>query len=345
MSMSWSMVGPVATLRDLLKVRMPRTHALRGLAGALPQDDGDDVEEDQHRRLVEAAHREDAPTACVVGHCLCANVDDGVRSSRNLARGLVGHSDCPRASRMRPSLQRLHSREIARACADHEQVAGAKRRRSHVADHVGIHPKVHEPHAEGAHHQAFPPDPVAGDPVGLQQLVTEYVDLSGGARVEHRADLVERAREETVDAGRHSAALPAPARSCRRFAAASPPSNTALPATIRSTPMAAMDPTFSRVTPPSTPSITVRPLRSISSRAAARRRSVEGAKRWPPQPGLTARTSTSSRSSRSGSTAVTGVPEFNAIPRLTAGPSACRTRCGCRAASTWKVSMSAPAST
>src|SRR5437660_4621213 len=236
--------------------------------------------------------------------------------------------------------QGFDSRERARSGADYQQVALTKGRCCHVSDHVSVQPEVHEAHAERPHHQALAPDPVASDPVGSQHLVAEPVDLCSRTVLEDPADLVERPGEETVRV--HFAT---PARRDFRLAAASPPSNTALPATITSTPMAAMEPTFSRVTPPSTPSITLRPLRSIRSLTAARRRCVFGANRCPPQPGSTARTNTSSTSSSSGSTTSTGVPGLSAMPRLTAEPSAWRTRCGCRVASTWKVSMSAPAST
>src|SRR5258706_4470326 len=97
MSMSWSMVGPAAAFSDLFKVRVSRTHALHGLAHTLAKDDGDDVEEDQHRRLVEAAHRQDALATLVVGHRLRAHVDYGIPRGRHLPFRLRCDGDRPGA--------------------------------------------------------------------------------------------------------------------------------------------------------------------------------------------------------------------------------------------------------
>src|ERR1700687_742906 len=95
MSTSWSIVGP---LTDLLKVGVPGTHAFHGLACSLAQKDGDDVEENEHRRLVQAAHRKDALASLVVGHRLGAQVDSCVGRARYLAcrLGGYGHSACAR---------------------------------------------------------------------------------------------------------------------------------------------------------------------------------------------------------------------------------------------------------
>src|SRR4029077_15782633 len=225
--------------------------------------------------------------------------------------------------RMGHPQERLHGRERPGPGADDQQIARTDVRRGHVADHVRVKAKMHQAHAERAHHQPLPADPIARDPAGFQHLVAQAVHLRRGASLEDRANLVQCSVEKGVRAGRfHATSLRVPARSCLRLASASPPSNTALPATMRSTPMAAIEATFSRVTPPSTPSITLRPLRAISSLTSASLRSVFEANRCPPQTGFTARTSTRDKKSSSRSTGATIVPGFSAMPRTTLEPNA-----------------------
>src|SRR5581483_5937831 len=338
MSISCSTVGPLAARCALLEVRVTPTHVLARLAGALAEHDRDDVKEQQHRGLVQAAHREDARLrASVVRHGLRAEVDHRVDRLRHAAVRLRGDRGGACALCLCDADERRDSRERPGPGADEEEVAPSERRRGHVADDVRVEPEVHQPHAEGAHHQALAADTVGRDPLRLQDLVAEPIDLRSGAfGLEHSANLVERAAEKVLRP--HRAPLPAAAAVCSRsfwrFAPASPPSKTALPATIMSTPIAATEAALSRVMPPSTASMTSRPLRAIRSRAWWSRRSVFPANRWPPHPGLTASTSTSSRSSSNGSIATTGVPGFSATPRVTLEPSTCRTRCGWRVAST-----------
>src|SRR5438128_12497832 len=97
MSMSWSIVGPLAAFTALLKVRVPGTHLLHGLASAFAQNDGDDVEEDEHRGLVKAAHRQDAGASRVVRHRLGVKVNHGVGGARDIAGGLGGDGGDSRA--------------------------------------------------------------------------------------------------------------------------------------------------------------------------------------------------------------------------------------------------------
>src|SRR3981081_2098267 len=85
MSISWSIVGPPADVKDLLEVRVAGTHPLHGLARTLAQHDGNDVEKDEHRRLIETAHRQDARASFVVGHRLGTEMDHRVRRGRALA--------------------------------------------------------------------------------------------------------------------------------------------------------------------------------------------------------------------------------------------------------------------
>src|SRR5690606_1493228 len=89
-----------------------------------------------------------------------------------------------------------------------------------------------------------------------------------------------------------------------------------------------------------------RPRASAISRICRILRSAEGMKAWPPKPGLTLITRTMSTSSRTYSTEEGWVAGLSA----TAGraPSlriCCSVRCRCVQASTWTVTMSAPAST
>src|ERR1700680_2438929 len=95
MSTSWSIVGP---LSDLLKVSVPGTHAFHGLVRALAQKDGHDVEEDQHRRLVQAAHPKNDLASLVICHRLGAQVDPRVGRAGHLAYRLGGngHRACAR---------------------------------------------------------------------------------------------------------------------------------------------------------------------------------------------------------------------------------------------------------
>src|SRR3974390_1748257 len=115
---------------------------------------------------------------------------------------------------------------------------------------------MHQPHAEGAHHQPLAAHAVGRDPVPRLDLVAQLLGLRGGPVPKHRAHLFDRTLEKPVGLlfncvrFAHPVPLPTPASSLPRFAAASPPSKTALPATIMSTPMAAIAPALSRVTPP-----------------------------------------------------------------------------------------------
>src|SRR6267378_2339958 len=97
MSTSWSIVGPLAAFANLLEVRVPGTHSLHGLSCSFAENDGDDVEEDEHRGLVQAVHRQHASACLVVGHRLGAKMDDGVSRARDLAGGLGGDGDDTRA--------------------------------------------------------------------------------------------------------------------------------------------------------------------------------------------------------------------------------------------------------
>src|SRR6202049_4598335 len=135
MSISWSSVGPPADLNDLLEVGVATTHFLHCLAGPLAQHDGHDVEEDQHCRLIEAAHWQDARPSFVIGHGLGAQMDHCVSRGGNLTFRLRSHRHWSSTGRMSHSYERFHSRERAWTGADHEQVAGTERRGGHVADH------------------------------------------------------------------------------------------------------------------------------------------------------------------------------------------------------------------
>ena len=83
-----------------------------------------------------------------------------------LALGLRGDEQGARAGFTRDVGERARGREVARPGGGDEEIAGAERRRSHVAPDRDVAAHVEEPHGEAAHLQALAPETEHDDAPG-----------------------------------------------------------------------------------------------------------------------------------------------------------------------------------
>ena len=139
----------------------------------------------------------------VIGHRLGRNDRHDVDVLGEAARRLGGDERGTRARLARDVDQRLRCRQIARPGGNDEEIAGAERRRRHVAPDCDVPAHVKEPHGEAAHLQALASEPEDDDALRRDDGVDEPVERVPRHGGEDAPKLVQRAFRQLGQAFGH----------------------------------------------------------------------------------------------------------------------------------------------